>query len=141
MASKNTNDLLKELTSTSDISVFLDNNQENFKKAPISDLLLELFEKSGLTKAALAKKAATSEVYLYQIFSGGRTPSRSRTLCLCIGMSCTLEETQKLLRESGQAQLYPKNQRDAVIIYGMTNGMTLSEINDKLYTEGEDTLY
>lgn len=141
MVLKNTDDLLKELTSTSDLSTFLDENQDNFNNTQVCELLTDLFNKSGLTKAALAKKAATSEVYLYQIFSGGRTPSRNRTLCLCIGMSCTLDETQKVLRESCLAQLYPKDRRDAIIIFGLSAGMTLSEVNDKLFTEGEETLF
>lgn len=141
MVLKNTDDLLKELTSASDLSTFLDENQDNFNNTQVCELLTELFNKSGLTKAALAKKAATSEVYLYQIFSGGRTPSRNRTLCLCIGMSCTLDETQKVLRESCLAQLYPKDRRDAIIIFGLSAGLTLSEVNDKLFTEGEETLF
>lgn len=79
-------------------------------------------------------------MYLYQIFSGERTPSRDRTICICYGLSATLEETQDLLKRSGFAELYVKNRRDAIIIYGLVHKIDLNEINDRLYAEEEATL-
>ena len=93
-----------------------------------------------MPKAALSKRAGTSEVYLYQIFSGRRTPSHDRTICLCFGLSATLEETQELLKHCCIAQIYAKDRRDAIIIYGLSNGMTLAEVNERLYSENEATL-
>ena len=66
-----------------------------------------------------------SEVYLHQVFSGRRSPSRDRLLCLCLGLEATLEETQELLRQAGFAQLYPRHKRDAVISYGLVHGISL----------------
>ena len=140
MKKRNTADLQKELTSAPNLSLFLAANQEQFINETFVDMLQALFQKSGLTKANLAKRAGSSEVYLYQIFSGGRTPSRDKTLCLCLGMSATLEETQELLRHSGMASLYVKNRRDAIIMYGLANGMDLAETNDRLFQENEATL-
>lgn len=140
MKRKNTNELQKELTSAPDLSVFLSENEESFNNSSFSELLNEMFQKSGLTKAILSKRAGTSEVYLYQIFSGGRTPSRDRTLCLCFGLSATLDETQELLKNSGFAQLYVKDRRDAIIIYGLANNLTLTEVNERLFAENEATL-
>jgi len=140
MKRKNTNELQKELTSAPDLSVFLSENEESFNNSSFSELLNEMFQKSGLTKAILSKRAGTSEVYLYQIFSGGRTPSRDRTLCLCFGLSATLDETQELLKNSGFAQLYVKDRRDAIIIYGLANSLTLTEVNERLFAENEATL-
>ena len=140
MKRKNTNELQKELTSAPDLSVFLSENEESFNNSSFSELLNEMFQKSGLTKAILSKRAGTSEVYLYQIFSGGRTPSRDRTLCLCSGLSATLDETQELLKNSGFAQLYVKDRRDAIIIYGLANSLTLTEVNERLFAENEATL-
>ena len=137
---KNTNDLQRELTAAADLSLFLSENEEHFISENFADMLQVLFQKSGLSKAALAKRAGTSEVYLYQIFSGGRTPSRDRTICLCFGLAATLEDTQDLLKHSGLAQLYAKDRRDAIIIYGLTHGMDLVEVNDKLFSENEETL-
>lgn len=140
MKPKNTQELQNELTSAPNLSIFLSENQDNFNDTNFPELLNKLFIKSGLSKAALAKRASTSEVYLYQIFSGDRTPSRDRAICLCFGLSATLEETQHLLKNSSMAELYVRDRRDAIIIYGLSNGMSLDEINDKLFSENEETL-
>lgn len=141
MKEKNTDTLLDELTSTPNLSKFLAANQEQFINESFVEMLQTMFQKSGLTKAALAKKSEISDVYLYQIFSGERTPSRDRTICLCFGLSATLEETQILLKRSGFAQLYVNIRRDAIIIYGLTRKIGLSEINERLFSENETTLY
>jgi len=141
MIEKNTDALLDELTSTPNLSKFLAVNHEQFINESFFEMLHTLFQKSGLSKAALAKKAEISDVYLYQIFSGERTPSRDRTICLCFGLSATLEETQMLLKRSGFAPLYAKIRRDAIIIYGLMRKMDLPEVNERLFSENEETLY
>ena len=52
-----------------------------------------------------------------------------------------MEEAQELLKLCGFAQLYPKIRRDAIIIYGLIHGVNLFEINDKLFSEDEETLF
>ena len=140
MKSKSTDDLKKELTSAPDLSLFLADNQKHFNQRNFDDLLQALFQKSGLSKAVLAKRSGTSDVYLYQIFSGLRTPSRDRAICLCFGLSASLDETQELLKSGGFAPLYAKNRRDAIIMFGLTHGMELFDMNDKLFSKREATL-
>ena len=82
-----------------------------------------------------------SEVYLYQVFAGRRKPSRDRLLCLCIGMSTKLEETNLLLKGMGYAPVYPRLKRDAIISHGLLHRTPLTEINDKLFSENEKTLF
>ena len=138
---KDTNNLRQELMEAANLDKFLSENQENFNSGNVCDLLNQLFLKRKLSKAALAKQSGMSEVYLHQVFSGRQNPSRSRLLCLCFGLNATLEETQELLKQCGLAQLYPKNKRDAIILYGILNGMDLFAVNDKLFAENEETLY
>lgn len=140
MKTKDTNDLQNELMSAPDLDRFLSENQDNFYDTSFADLLQVLFEKKKISKAVLAKRAGISNVYLYQIFSGERNPSRNRILCLCFGLTASLEETQELLKHSGYAQLYAKNKRDAIIIYGLTHDMDLDEVNDRLFSEHQETL-
>lgn len=140
MKVKDTNDLQNELMSASNLSRFLSENQDNFNNLDFSEMLHRLFERKDISKAALAKNAGMSEVYLYQLFSGGRNPSRDRVLCLCFGLDASLEEAQMLLTVSGKAQLYAKDRRDAIIIYGLVHSMSLDEVNDRLFYEKEKTL-
>lgn len=140
MKAKNTDDLQKALMNASDLDKFLRENEEKFNHGDCQELLAEMFEKRDLTKANLAKRAGMSNVYLHQVFSGRRNPSRSRMLCICIGMEASLEEAQELLKRSGMGLLYPKDRRDAIIIYGLLHKQSLFEVNDKLFCEGEETL-
>ena len=83
----------------------------------------------------------SSEVYLHQVFSGRRTPSRDRLVSLCVGLGASLEELQQILKQAGYAQLYPKVRRDAIIIYGLLHRRQPGEINDDLFAENEKTLF
>ena len=141
MSDKTTSDLRQELMEDNSIDTYLQGNAALFVNQDVVVLLTELYEQKHLTKAALARRAGMSEVYLHQVFSGRRSPSRDRLLCLCLGLEATLEETQELLRQAGFAQLYPRHKRDAVISYGLVHGISLGEINDRLFVENEKTLF
>ncbi len=141
MRDKTTDDLRRELMGEAGIDAYIKENQSIFVDKTVIELLEELYQRKIVPKAALAKRAGMSEVYLHQVFSGRRTPSRDRLLCLCIGLEATLEETQRLLKQAIYAQLYPANKRDAIIIHGIAHGTDLAQINDKLFAEGEKTLF
>jgi len=125
---------------SANIDAYLNSNRPYFSEQDVPELLTELYEKKSISKADLARNAGISVVYLHQVFSGRRKPSRDRLLCLCIGLEATLEETQRLLMQSVYAQLYPKIKRDAIISYGIVHHMSLEQINDKLYAENEEVL-
>ncbi len=141
MERKNTGDLKRDLMGESDLDRFLEENKDCFTESTVQELLLGLMSKKEISKAVLAKQAGMSEVYLHQVFAGKRNPSRNRLICLCFGMATTLEECQQLLKSCGFAQLYPHKKRDAIIVFGLMHGMTLFEVNDKLFLEDEETLY
>lgn len=141
MEEKSTGDLRRELMEQDSIDTYIKENQTLFTDKSVAELLTELYEKKDLTKAELARRASMSEVYLHQVFSGRRNPSRDRLLCLCIGLGATLEETQELLKRASYAQLYPKSKRDAVIIHGLLHQKELNDINDTLFSENEKTLF
>lgn len=141
MYRKNTDELQEELMDSPDLSRFLRDNRDSFRNSSFSQLLQELFDRRDISKATLAKRAGMSEVYLHQLFAGGRNPSRNRILCLCLGLSATLEETQDLLVGSGNAALYARERRDAIILYGLLHGLEPNEVNDLLFSENEKTLF
>lgn len=120
MEKKSTDDLKEELMTESDIDSYIKENQPYFVDRNITELLSELYEHKNISKAELARRASMSEVYLHQLFSGRRKPSRDKLLCLCIGMELTIDETQRLLKEAAYAQLYPRIRREAIICHGST---------------------
>lgn len=119
---KNTDNLQQELMEAPTLDQFLSENQDNFTRERVCELLEKLMKKRKMSKAVLARLSGMSEVYLH-------------------GLGATLEESQELLKQCGHARLYPKNRRDAIILYGIANGMDLFAVNDKLFVENEETLY
>lgn len=87
----------------SNIDSYIKENEPYFIDRSVTELLSALYEKQNISKAELARRASMSEVYLHQLFSGRRKPSRDKLLCLCIGMELTIEETQRLLKEAAYA--------------------------------------
>lgn len=141
MEEKSTSDLRQELMREANIDSYIKANQPFFFDRSIAELLTELYDKKTVSKADLARRSGMSEVYLHQVFSGRRKPSRDRLLCLCVGLGATLEETQRLLQQAVYAQLYPKVKRDAIITHGIIHHAQVDEINDKLFAEQEKTLF
>lgn len=141
MYDRDTDDLQQELMAAPDFDQFIEDNQSNFTQKNMAMSLNQLFLKKDITKSALAKRSNISEVYLHQVFAGTRNLSRNRLLCLCFGLSATLDETQELLKQCGFAQLYPRHKRDAVIIYGLSNSMDLNQVNDALFSKDEELLF
>ena len=137
---KGTTDMRQELMESANLDQFLSENKENFCSVGISGVLRDMLRKRKTSKAALARRSGMSEVYLHQIFSGQRNPSRNRIICLCFGLKASVEEAQDLLKKCGFAQLYAKNRRDAIILYGLQNSMDLFAVDDKLFAEKEETL-
>ena len=141
MKDKTTDDLSQALMEEPSIDSYLRENRPFFAGQSIGELLAAYYERTDLSTAALARKAGMSEVYLHQVFAGRRNPSRDRLICLCVGLEVSLEEAQQLLKLASYAPLYPRLKRDAIISYGIVHRMALGEINDKLFTENEKTLF
>ena len=141
MKESSTQDLSRELMSESNLDAYLSRNQPVFYDEDVANLLNRLYQRTDLSKAALARQAGMSEVYLHQVFSGRRKPSRDRLLCLCICMGASLEEIQQALKHATYAPLYPKHKRDAIISYGILHGTALEKINEKLAQEQEQALF
>ena len=135
-----TESLMEALSKADDIHAFVDMNSDSFIDVTVAEALNSLTVEKGLSKALVIKRAELNQIYGYQLFSGSRKPSRNSLLCLCVGLALTLEETQRLLKTAGIAPLYPKTKRDSIIIYGVSNSMSVAQINECLYSLGESTM-
>lgn len=138
---KNTDNLKQELMAASDLNSFLSENETCFESVSVKNALNRIFKEKNITKSELAVRSNVSEVYLHQIFSGRRIPTRDKLICLCIGLSASLDETQTLLKNSGYAQLYTKDRRDAIIMYSLINGIDVVTTNNSLKENSEFLLF
>jgi len=137
---KDTAKIVEELGLCDDFKTFYDENRDYMVTSTLVEMLGSLQQKKGLRKSDIIRRAELSEVYAYQIFSGNRHPERKKLLCMAIGLTLNLEETQNLLKCAGYAPLYVKLPFDSVVMYGICKQMSVIEINEMLFHNNLETL-
>lgn len=137
---KDTSEIVKELQLSPSFQSFYQENKDYMVDKTLAQLLEQMLQQSGISKAKAIKNAEMSEVYGYHIFSGSRIPERGKVLALAIGMGLSLEQTQQLLKSADYSTLYVKRPFDSVVLYGIMKKMTVAQINELLYDYGMETL-
>lgn len=119
-----------------DIDTYLLLNKANMIPHNLPMHLELLLEQKGLTKADVVRGSQLNRKYVYQIFSGEKTPSRNKLIALAFGLQLTSEETQTMLKLSGYRELYVRDTQDAIILYALQRGKNILETNELLYEHG-----
>ena len=132
---KSTEMLINELKTTDKIESFVTENADEIYELSLSEYLRELLETYGYDKSEVFKRAGMSDTnYGYELFrNDSKKASRDKLIRLCIGFPLSVEETQKVLKYGKVRPLYPRDERDAYILFGLNKKYTLDEINDLLY--------
>ena len=81
------------------------------------EYLKEKIQERELEAGELWRAAQIPRSYGYNILSGVRKPRRDKVLALCLALNLSCEETQRVLKVAGAGALYPRRQRDAVIMF------------------------
>lgn len=100
MKKSSTLDLSRGLMSEPNLDAYLAQNQSDFSDEDMTGFLNRLYQRIAVSKATLARQAGMSEVYLHQVFSGRRRPSRDRLLCLCISWTPRWRRSSRYSREA-----------------------------------------
>lgn len=128
-----TDELENEIKSVSKIEDYLDKNKDYLLKSGLSEHLNLLLSQKGISRADVVRDSMLDRAYVYQIFSGEKTPSRDKLISIAFDLKLSDEETQKMLKLSGNRELYAKDKRDAVILFALHNKKTIHEINELLF--------
>jgi len=139
MQEKDTDALLHSLKKAENFQTALSETRDHTIDQTLKDYLNTWLLNKKITKSTVLKKAGITEATGYQYFDGKRNPSREKVIALAIGLDLRLEETNELMKKTGYAQLYPKHPWDAIVIYGITHHLTITEIDDLLYSESLKT--
>lgn len=137
---KDTSEIVKQLQLSPDFQSFYQENRDYMVDKSLAQLLEQLLQQTGISKAKAIKNAEMSEIYGYHIFAGSRIPERGKVLALAIGMGLKLEQVQQLLKAAGYSPLYVKRPFDSVVLYGIIKNMSVAQINELLYDYGMETL-
>lgn len=106
----------------------------------LSDYLNRLLEEKGLKRSDVIRLAGLNSTFGYQIFTGARKASRNKLLQLAFAMRLTLRETGRLLRRGDAGSLCCKDRRDAIIVFALSKGLSLQEVEELLFSFGESTI-
>ena len=133
---KSTEELTNEIKSATDIEDYLIRNKEELELPHLSDALHLLLSQKELSRADVVRDSLLDRAYVYQIFSGERTPSRDKLIAIAFGLHLSDTQTQTILKLSCNRELYAREERDALILFALKLEMTIMETNDLLFTHG-----
>lgn len=131
---KTTEELTHEIKSSSDIEDYLTQNREEMQLQSLTDALHSMLVEKQISRADAARGSLLDRAYVYQIFSGERTPSRDKLIALAFGLQLSDTQTQTILKLSCNRELYAMDQRDALILFALHHAMTIMEVNELLFT-------
>ncbi|MCR5104169.1 MAG: helix-turn-helix transcriptional regulator [Eubacterium sp.] len=137
-----TNDLMEVLNDTQtneNLDIYLE-DIEKYKDIHYQDYFESIREQHGVSKNELAHESGISRTYCYQILNGTRRPGRDNAIALCIAAHFNLPETIRFLEILKLGILYPKDQRDSIIIFSINRGFSVQETNELLYSKKEAIL-
>ena len=137
---KTTDELLKILKNTENISDYMQNHFEDISNITFTEYLKDLIQSHNLTRSEVIDGANIQKNYGYQIFDGSKKPSRNKVLALCFSMTLSVDESNRLLKLSDNGILYPKIQRDSIIIFALEKKQTLINANILLNEMNEDII-
>lgn len=140
---KDTQMVLRNIEATSSIKDLMKNFDS--RQLSLAEYLAEYMAQKNIVKKDFVKeveKYGLSKEFCYEILKGKKKKKHSKDLLVsfAILLGMNLEETQRMLSCADCEHLYAKDQRDAIIIYGITHKQTFSEINDNLIDYDFDCL-
>lgn len=133
-------DLFESLLDTRLLDTFSDRGDQ-YLNCGLSEYLFDLLNDRGIKRSRLIHDTGINGSQIYDIFKGKSKPGRDTAIMLAFGLHCSLLQTQRLLRLSGVAALWPEIRRDAIIIWCLDKGLARNECDDKLWQLGERTLF
>lgn len=136
----NTQELLLILQEAEAIEPILNEFSEQMNSPSFSSQLMMCMEERGLTVSKLSEAAMLSRSFTYQLCSGDRVPGRDIVLRLALALGLTVDEAQQLLRTAQKGSLYPRVQRDAIIIFCLSHKNGIYETDELLTSHGETSL-
>ncbi len=128
--------LLNEIKAASKIDKFMEKNKKVFYSRTVSEHFNMLLKKYCVNKNEAIQRADIERGYGYQILRGVRDAKRDKYIRLAIGIGLDLDDTQRLLTIAKHGVLYPKIERDAVLIFCVSHHLDIMKAQDLLYDNG-----
>ena len=109
MEPKSTDELSHEIKAARNIEDYLKKNKEHMIMTDLSEHLNMLLSLKKLKKADVVRASLLDRTYVYKIFAGEKNPTRDKLIALAFGLHLSDLETQKMLKLSGNRELYARD--------------------------------
>ncbi len=137
---KSTEELMHEIENSRSFVDYLEGNAEEMQLHPFPECLDGWLKKKQLSRADVVRQSNLNKAYVYQIFSGRKYPSRDKVIALGFGLKLNIEEMPLLLKQAGYRTLYPRDTRDALLLFALKEGMNILDTNNLLYDHEVEVL-
>ena len=133
---KTTEDLSNYITNVSTIEQLKElqfHNAEDFSHPFVLDYLLETALIHGVDRKELAKivinQSNLERAYVYHLLSGEKNMTRDKLIMFALAGRFEIQEVNDLLRYAGEATLYVRKKRDAVLEFVFKKRYSIIEAN------------
>jgi len=133
---KRTEELMQMLEKNQNIVEFVNSHNEEFSKMALPECLSWLLSQYDKKKSDVINRSGLNQIYAYQIFAGTKNPSRDKLIAIMFGYELSVDDGNMLLKSAGLSNLYPRDKRDAVIIFGLNNKLNIGEVDEALFDLG-----
>ena len=127
-----TGTMMKNLIKVNKLDSFIENNKSEFNVPSFSDYIQSICEEKHIAAERIIKAADIDRTYGHQIFNGTRNPSRDNVIKLAIAFNLDIEHTQTLLQIAEKSALYPRIERDAIIIFAIGKKYDIQKVQELL---------
>ena len=106
------------------------------QKLDFGECLNHLLDEKGVKMSELYMRNAVGKSFTYYIRNGEKRPSKKTVIKVAFALNATVEETNLLLKSSGNKELYPRQEEDSIIEFGLRNHMDVYQVEELLKKRG-----
>ena len=133
-------DVLQKAGSADELQKYMDRLDDNPAHSSFQEYFNSLPKTKAIGRAELIRRTNMDRSYGYQLLKGTRSPGRDKILLFCVAAKLDLHETQRALKCGGEAVLYSRKKRDAIIIFSLNEGLGIADTQELLEQFGEPLL-
>lgn len=134
---KSTRELEHEIQDSADEGLL---SGEDFSLPKWADYMSGILRRRNLRVRDIIFRCNLDRSYGYQIFNGTRRPTRDMLMILSLALKLDAEEAKRMFELAGRAPLYARCRRDAAVLYGLSHGMSETDVHELLLELGEEGL-
>lgn len=137
---KTTDELTHEISQSDNILDYFAENRSEIQLDSLPEYLDKWLKQKNCSKADVVRRSNLNKAYVYQIFLGKKYPSRDKIIALAFGLELDEKEVQVLLKQAGYRELYPRDPRDALLLYAVGHHQSIIAANELLYDHNIEVL-